>query len=75
MLESTILYRRGRPGDPDDSRDGLALAITRHRARRRAETLADPRYRVVCLECHCRFRAASALPECPRCGGVDVELA
>jgi len=30
--------------------------------------------KAVCLECGRKFRTASALPECPRCGGSDVDV-
>ena len=30
---------------------------------------------VVCLECSHRFYTSSMIPECPGCGGSDVELA
>ena len=31
--------------------------------------------RVQCLECSTKFRTSSHFPECPGCGGGDVELA
>ena len=34
---------------------------------------ASRRFRVMCLECERKFRTASMLPRCPRCGGSDVE--
>lgn len=72
MLETSILYRRGRPGDPDDSRSALALAMLRHRARVRSDS--DRRARLQCLECSHRFRSASLMPCCPRCVGSDCEV-
>ena len=32
------------------------------------------RIRVVCLECGRKFSTHSMLPECPKCGGSDIEL-
>lgn len=72
MIETTILYRRGRPGDPDDSRSALALAMLRHRARVRSEQ--DRRARVQCVECSHRFRSADLMPTCPRCCGSECEV-
>lgn len=31
--------------------------------------------RVECLECGKKFSTRSMLPECPKCGGTDIELA
>ena len=33
------------------------------------------RIKVRCLECGKRFTTRSMLPECPKCGGGDIELA
>lgn len=33
------------------------------------------RLHVVCLECERRFSTSNPMPECPSCGGTDVELA
>ena len=33
------------------------------------------RIRVLCLECSRTFWTGSHLPECPNCGGSDLELA
>ena len=30
---------------------------------------------VQCLECGRKFRTSSMLPECPKCGGSDVDVA
>ena len=30
--------------------------------------------RVECMECGKRFRTASMLPECPKCGGTDIDI-
>lgn len=30
--------------------------------------------KVECLECGCKFSTRSMLPECPKCGGSDIEL-
>lgn len=30
--------------------------------------------RVACLECQKKFRTTKDIPECPRCGGSDIEL-
>lgn len=32
------------------------------------------RMRLVCLECSTKFKSANQIPECPGCGGTDVEL-
>jgi Zn finger protein HypA/HybF involved in hydrogenase expression len=40
----------------------------------RARNVASKRFPVVCLECGKKFLTARVIPECPRCGGVDVEL-
>ena len=31
--------------------------------------------KVKCLECGKRFATASLDPECPKCGGVDIDVA
>lgn len=31
--------------------------------------------RVVCLECDRAFSTTSSIPECPNCGGSDIDLA
>ena len=31
--------------------------------------------KVQCLECGKRFSTRSMLPECPKCGGGDIDLA
>lgn len=33
----------------------------------------DNRVRVVCMECDRKFKTASIVPSCPKCGGSDVE--
>ena len=33
-----------------------------------------PRIPVVCMECGKKFSTTNALPECPKCGGVDIEV-
>lgn len=33
------------------------------------------RLRVICLECEKRFATTDPMPECPKCGGTDIELA
>ena len=30
--------------------------------------------KVVCLECGKKFTTSKVIPECPKCGGVDVDL-
>jgi Zn finger protein HypA/HybF involved in hydrogenase expression len=37
--------------------------------------MPKPRLKVVCLECRHRFQTTNDLPECPRCGGTDIDLA
>lgn len=29
---------------------------------------------VVCMECGKKFQTTKTIPECPKCGGVDVEV-
>lgn len=33
-----------------------------------------PRFRVECMECGKRWSTTNTVPQCPKCGGVDVEL-
>jgi len=40
-----------------------------HAAKRRARR----GIRVVCLECDKHFTTANMLPDCPKCGGSDIE--
>jgi len=37
--------------------------------------MKSERIKVKCLECGKTFKTASILPECPKCGGSDIELA
>jgi DNA-directed RNA polymerase subunit RPC12/RpoP len=32
-----------------------------------------PSIKVVCMECGAQFSTKSMLPECPKCGGSDIE--
>ena len=32
------------------------------------------RIKVVCLECGKKFQTVNLIPECPKCGGVDVDV-
>ncbi len=34
-----------------------------------------PRLKVICLECRKTWHTTNPGPECPRCGGTDVDLA
>ncbi len=36
---------------------------------------ASPAIKVVCLECGKRFATRKDIPECPKCGGVDIDVA
>jgi hypothetical protein len=33
-----------------------------------------PKIKVICLECGKKFQTARDIPECLRCGGVDVDV-
>lgn len=35
--------------------------------------LKTARIPVVCMECGKKFQTAKTIPECPKCGGVDIE--
>ena len=30
--------------------------------------------KVVCMECGKKFTTKKVIPECPKCGGVDIEV-
>ncbi len=32
------------------------------------------KFKVVCLECGKKFATSGFDPECPKCGGVDIEV-
>lgn len=36
--------------------------------------MAAPRLPLVCAECGKKFWSTNPGPECPRCGGTDIEL-
>ena len=38
-------------------------------------TAAATAMKVECLECGRKFKTRSTLPQCPKCGGSDVDLA
>ena len=37
--------------------------------------MSTPKLQVECMECGKRFRTASMLPKCPKCGGTDIDIA
>lgn len=41
------------------------------RAQKRATSQRIP---VVCMECDKKFSTAKIIPECPKCGGSDIEV-
>ena len=32
-----------------------------------------PSFKVICMECQRKFTTTNPTPECPKCGGVDIE--
>jgi len=36
--------------------------------------MSESRIAVECLECGRKFKTASMLPSCPKCGGLDIDI-
>lgn len=36
--------------------------------------MKKPSIKVVCLECTKKFATTKDIPECPRCGSVDIDV-
>ena len=36
--------------------------------------MKTPKIKVVCLECGKKFQTTKVIPECPKCGGVDIDV-
>jgi Zn finger protein HypA/HybF involved in hydrogenase expression len=34
----------------------------------------DELIKVICLECGKKFRTKKVIPECPKCGGSDIDV-
>lgn len=36
--------------------------------------MKQPKIKVICLECGKKFQTTKAIPDCPKCGGADVDV-
>ena len=36
--------------------------------------MSAPKIKVECLECSKKFQTTNMLPECPKCGSVDIDV-
>lgn len=78
-LESASMHISGGIGDPD-AMAILSRAMDRvandlaFRKKNRAAARAAEMIPVVCLECGEKFRVRVYADECPKCGGVDIDV-